>query len=143
MTVHFNYKRLCNLLPMEEAEDFELRKKFFGNWFVADAKHLGAIIGMKAEITIVEGWKGYTVKEDDLGGKYLYDVKDKDRIATTPPVFESYEAANDYAAATSLKKAYNQLGTLTAATPKENREQATEAMAGGLAAPKQINRQSM
>lgn len=144
MTVHFSYKRLCNLLPMDEAEDFELRKKFFGNWFVSDAKHLGAIIGMKADITIVDGWKGYTVKEDELGGKYLYDLKAKDRIVTTPPVFAEYSDAHDHAAAVlDIKQAYNQLGTLKPATPVENRKQATDLMANGVAAPQQINRQSM
>lgn len=144
MTVHFNYKRLCNLLPMDEAEDFDLRKKFFGNWFVSDAKHLGAIIGMKADITIIEGWKGYTVKEDDLGGKYLYDVKTKERIVSKPPIFESYDDAHANAEAIlNIKPAYNQLGTLTPATPEENRQQAKDAMANGVAAPKQINRQTM
>ena len=144
MTVHFNYKRLCNILPMDEATDFELRKKFFGSWFVADAKHLGAIIGMTAEITIVEGWKGYTVKEDDLGGKYLYDVKTKERIVSTPPLFDSYDDAHANAEAIlGIKPAYNQLGTLKAGDPEANRKQATDLMANGVAAPKQINRQSM
>ena len=143
MDMSFGFKRFCNFLPKETADDQALRIAFFKRWFTADAKNLGAVIGMKAEITIVEGWKGYTIKEDTvLGGKFIYDVKIKGQVPDTP-IFDDYDSAKAHAEGVlDLKQAYNQLGTLKALTPEENSTQAAKAMKDGVAAPKMVNRQA-
>ena len=142
MTLTFPYRRFCGLLPMANDEQLSARTTFFRRWFTSDIKNLGAVIGMTAKITIVEGYKGFSVKEDDLGAYYGWDVKLKERIVTEPAAFIEYKDAKEALESKGLKRSFDQLGTLEALNGVENYDQAVKAMSGIASAP-QIKRQSM
>lgn len=110
--LNFGYKNLLSGLISDKA----LRGQFHA-LSMDNPGHFASFAGMRADIEIREGYKGYSIKEADTGGMFLYDVKEKKQIGTE--FYASFKEAAEAAKGMGLKRAYDEVSFVSAPSDDE------------------------
>jgi hypothetical protein len=94
-------------------KDVGLRSEFFLQEALADTSKFNALKGLKANITVSPGKKGYDiVSEPTSGGHIVVDVADKGKLIDT--IFTTITEANNAAKDLGLKRAFNEVTSVKA-----------------------------